>query len=255
MLNFSNLILLLLLLLPNQLLARECDSLKLVFLKNNTYQDIDIIDLKNGIDSGDMCIKNLMGVMLYNGIYFDKNSERAEEIFADLSDKNYPESQFNFALSMTRKLDQDPSVVTGLILGIYYKYADDRKNSNLSSLAKKLGSKYTENLPELINGCALNKNTCGKKLSSLNLEDAQLIARTFEESIRDAQFKVATDRLKLSHDTKNQADNIFGLLSIGLAVSQLSYSLNQTRSYARCDYFSCKPGLSVGDLYNFGMLK
>lgn len=202
--------------------ARDCESLKTTILESSSYQETDIKELKAGVDADNLCMKNLMGIMIYNGFYFPKDYDRAEDIFSDLANKNYPEAQFNFALVMTKKLDQDPNVITSLLVGIYYKYADDKRNSHLASRAKTLGHKYTESLSDIASVC-LDKNTkCSEKMTSLSTSDIQRIQYDFNNLIRDAQFDVASKRLKLTNDTKEQANTLFTILSLGLMVHSLT---------------------------------
>jgi hypothetical protein len=225
MFNLSRFIFLLL--FPILAWSRECESIKKIFLVDKIYQNQDVADLKSGVDSGDMCFRNLMGIMVYNGIYFAKDLDRAEDIFSDLSNKNYPEAQFNFALITTKKLEQNPELTTNLLIGIYYKYADDKKNAHLASSAKNLGQKYIESLPELVSSCASKDYKCSDSLSKLSALDITKIQDGYNSSIRDAQFSVAAKRLNITKDTEKQANNLMAILSLGLLI----YNLNSAPMY------------------------
>jgi hypothetical protein len=223
MLNFSKFIFYACLLLPLVTQANECETLKATFIETGSYKEADIKELKKGVDADISCFKNLMGIMIYNGIYFTKDQDRAEDIFLDLSNKNYPEAQFNFALVLSKKLDQDPEIITGLLVGIYYKYANDRINSNLASNAKILGHKYTESLLDRVSTCS-DTIRCSERIKSLTSAEVAQITNDFNNSIRDAQFTVASERLKLRNETKEQADTLIAVLSLGLMVSSLNAS-------------------------------
>jgi len=205
--------------------AKDCSELKKSILSDNSYQDSDIKELQKGVEANNECMKNLMGIMLYNGFYFPQDKIRGEKIFYDLSNSNYPEAQFNFALAMTKRTDQDPNNVITLISGIYYKYAEDRNVSHLSSLSRDLGRKYIESLKSLVNLCNENKKIfgeCNSNLRSLSESNINQISSTYENTIRDAQTIVANKRLALSAETKDQADTFVAILSIGMMVHSLS---------------------------------
>lgn len=220
----NRLILIFSLLVSSTSWARECESLKTAFLKDSTFKDADLADLQIGIEGENPCFKNLMGIMLYKGIYFQKDTERAEQIFMDLSNNNYPEAQYNFAITMTKRLDQDPEVITSFLIGLYYKYADDKKNSSLASLSRDLGRKYTESINDIKESCKYNK--CGTRILSLSEKDMSDIKTNFEDSIKSAEFRVASARLKLHKDTKDEADTLVSILSLGLIAYNLSYPTN-----------------------------
>ena len=205
--------------------AKECSELKKSILSDSPYQESDIKELQKGVEINNECMKNLMGIMLYNGIFFPEDKVRGEKIFYDLSSSNYPEAQFNFALAMTKRTDQDPNNVITLISGIYYKYAEDRNVSHLSSLARDLGRTYIESLQSLVNLCNENKKIfgeCNSSLRSLTKSNISEISTKYEGTIRDAQSFVANNRLRLSAQTKDQADTFVAILSIGMMVYSLS---------------------------------
>lgn len=229
-LNFNKIIFLLSFLISFNLFAKDCDELKKIILSNG-YADSDIKELQIGIEANNECMKNLLGIMLYNGIHFPEDQSRAEKIFYDLSEKNYPEAQFNFALTMTKRTDQDPFNVINLISGIFFKYAEDRKVSHLSSLARDLGRKYTESLRDLSNKCNENKisfNKCDSKLRTLTQDDINKLTLKYEETIRDAQVIIANNRIQFAAKSKDQADTFMTILAIGALV----YSASSASSYS-----------------------
>jgi len=222
--NFSR-FLFLFLLISFSSFAKECNELKKSILSDNSYLDSDIKELQRGVEANNECMKNLMGIMLYSGFYFPQDKTRGEKIFYDLSNSNYPEAQFNFALAMTKRTDQDPNNVITLISGIYFKYAEDRKFSHLSSLARDLGRKYIESLKSLVNLCNENKKIfgeCNSNLRSLTESNITNISIKYENTILDAQSIFANKRLALSAETKGQADTFVAILSIGMMVYSLS---------------------------------
>jgi hypothetical protein len=226
--NFNKIIYIFLLPLSLNLFAKDCSELKQTIL-SKSYLDSDIKELQIGVEANNECMKNLFGIMLYNGIHFPEDQNRAEKIFYDLSEKNYPEAQFNFALTMTKRTDQDPFNVINLISGIFFKYAEDRKVSHLSSLARDLGRRYTESFRDLSNKCNENKyafNKCDPKLRALTQEDINTLTLKYEETIRDAQVIISNNRIQFAAKSRDQADTLMAILAIGALVYGVSSASN-----------------------------
>lgn len=207
--------------------AKDCNELKTVFLnKSQTQKDID--EFKKGVDEGDLCFKNLMGVMLYEGIFFTQDIPRAESIFFDLSNKGNPEAQFNFAWVQSKKQEQNPRDITYLLLGIHSKYISDINNAHLSTKARDLGRIYLRDLPS------------GKYGDTSKLRD------DFESSIKktiiDFSISVQTRKDRINQNT----DNLVSILSIGLAV----YGATAPQSGSYSPQWRMTPS-SGGNIYSF----
>lgn len=196
-------------------LAKDCNELKTVFF-NTTQTQNDLDDFKKGVDTNDLCYKNLMGVLLYEGLYFPKDIPRAESIFFDLSNKGNPEAQFNFAWAMSKKDDQNPTDVINLVLGIHYKYISDKKNNHLSSKARDLGRFYLAELPNKIYHCSLDD--CKYPISKITASAVIELKGTFEDAIKISTLRHVDAIEKRSAEIKENTDNLVAVFSIGLAV-------------------------------------
>lgn len=210
--------------------GESCDSIKKSILQDKDYSEKNIEILQRGVESNDLCLKNLMAIMLYKGEYFQKDEARAEAIFLDLSENKYPEATFNIALVLSQKLDQNPNDVISLIIGIYYTYANDEKNSKLASNAKSLGKNYVTTLVDKINACS-DSAACPKILRDMTEADAIDIQKKFNKAMLDAEFNIASERLKFTSQTKQKMDNIMAIFAIGVSVYALSSGINANNNY------------------------
>jgi len=209
--------------------SEECTSLKDKILSKSDFSQINLTALKVGVDSDNLCFKNLMGVMLYNGIFFDKDEGRAEKIFYDLSNKNYPEAQFNFGLALTKKHDQDPENVITLLLGIYKKYGlSDKNESHLASKARDLARFYVDNLNSLVADCKNKTAKCSKEFSAINDNAIQNISNKLEVSLSNSQFEIATDAVNKSKAFFQKYDDVMTIVAIGTLV----YGVTAASSYS-----------------------
>lgn len=211
---FSSIVLCILLMFSGACSSKDCNELKQLFSSNEKYSDLDVNDLQVGVESGSLCMKNLMGVMIYKGIYFSKDQNRAEGIFYDLANNDYPEAQFNFALLMTERKDQKPIEVISLLLGIYTKYLTDKKNIHLALKARDLGYIYISSLSESF---------------ALKDEDVNSINEKFKEGIKSASSKFAQDLDAQANASNENINSIMMIITIGM----LTYGLG---SLAAAEY-------------------
>jgi hypothetical protein len=210
-------------------LSEECTSVKDKILSQADFSQANLASLKIGVDSDNQCFKNLMGIMLYNGLYFDKDEDRAEKIFYDLSNKDYPEAQFNFGLALTKKHDQDPENVIVLLLGIYKKYGgSDKAESHLASKARNLARFYVDNLNSLVADCKNKTAKCSKDFSAINDNTIQNISNKLEVSLSNSQFEIATDAVNKSKAFFQKYDDVMTIVAIGTLV----YGVTAASSYS-----------------------
>jgi hypothetical protein len=210
-------------------LSEECTSIKDKILSQSDFSQANLTALKTGVDSDNQCFKNLMGIMLYNGLYFDKDEDRAEKIFYDLSNRNYPEAQFNFGLALTKKYDQDPENVIVLLLGIYKKYGgSDKTESHLASKARNLARFYVDNLNSLVADCKIKTVKCSKGFSSINDNTIQNISNKLEVSLSNSQFEIASDAVSKSKAFFQKYDDVMTIVAIGTLV----YGVTAASSYS-----------------------
>jgi len=210
-------------------LSEECLIIKDKILSKSDFSQINLTALKVGVDSDSPCYKNLMGVMLYNGMYFDKDEDRAEKIFYDLSNKNYPEAQFNFALAMTKRYDQDPENVITLLLGIYKKYGlSDKDESHLASKARDLARYYVDGLNSLVTDCKYKNVKCTKEFSTIDNSTIQNISKKVEESLSKSQSEIAAGAVNKSKAFFQKYDDVMTIVAIGTLV----YGVTAASSYS-----------------------
>lgn len=198
--------------------ADNCSILKKKFLIDNQFSEADLEKLKAEVEvEHALCTKNLLGIMLYRGIYFERDIEKAEQIFFDLSSKGYPEASLNFALLMSRRTDQNPSNVIVLLLGIYKTYASDKRNSHLASKARDIARAYLEKLPDISSQCnQLEQQACSEEFAKLSDADIKILSGTFEYVLRDMQAVVAVNSVKETRAAKERVETFITLFSIGL---------------------------------------
>ena len=198
--------------IPILTFGKDCNELRKLFLNDKVYAESDIYEFKKKIELGDYCYQNLMGIMVLKGLYFDIDEKRATNIFYDLSNKNYPEAQFNFALTLTESRNQKSEDVVNFILGLYLKYADSKNDSKISLSARDLGLRY---------------------ISSLNNES---LRRLYENSFANAQIEVTNKRFQHLKDTIGEAEKIniiVSILALGIIASHAPTSSNYSQNTSR----------------------
>jgi hypothetical protein len=200
--------------------ARECEEIKKTFLSDSKPTDQDVSEFKAGVETGNQCLRNLMGILLYEGKFFPKDEEEARKIFYTLTNDNYPESQFNLALVLSKDDNQDPQMVTNILLSIHAKFIDDKKNYHLSSKAKDLGRDYFKGLPIRIYNCKFSK--CKSDLKDLSTEALANLNKNFEDGISNITINAGQKITAALQDQKATEDAIFKILVIGAATYSLA---------------------------------
>jgi hypothetical protein len=201
--------------------ALDCKEIKSIVLANNALNKEVIETIKINSDKNDLCFKNLMGIMYYQGIYFDKNIDLAEQIFYDIGNQNYPEAQYNFALAVSSKKDRNHKEFMALVTGIFKKYINNRKFAEIGSDARDLGFKYLENLK--------STNTTNAELREL--EDA------FSEAIKNEHKLIADEVLKNTEERLENSRTIAALLAIGM-LTYVAVNNSYTNNYSNRASFS-----------------
>jgi len=233
-------------------LASECNNLKSKVLRNQSISNNDINHIKIKIASDDMCFQNLVGIMKYLGNYFPKDKLKAANIFFQLSLKDYPQAQFNYAMTATKRLDQIPDDVLIYIVGIFHKYSStgnrgiySDKSGDISLLAKNLGVRYINSLLQLSKKCN-GSLKCSKEIKDLNPAKIKSIENKFYQAINSASKEISIKRLGLARESKQQADTIFLVLSLGAAAYSITSSYqpysanNQSLNTPQCGgWFKC----------------
>lgn len=206
--------------------SKECEDVKKTLLSDAQASLEDKTNFNKGVEAQDACYLNLMGILLYEGKHFGKDQKKAEEIFYTLSNKDYPDAQFNFAWAMSKKEDQNPKDIINLALGIHHKFISDKKNNYLSSRARDLGRIYIETLPQKISNCSLDN--CKFPISKITVSEVNELKASFEDAIKASTINHVDAIEKRSAEIKKNSDTIVAILSIGVmaygAASASSYS-------------------------------
>ena len=204
------------------------------------WDEVFYSELKKQAEDKDLCNLNVIGKMLYQGNYFDKNVEAAENLFYFLSNKDYPEAQFNFSLLASKNLSHNPQDIINLLLGIYAKYISDSEYSHLSTKAKLLLEGYVGNLKNTITDCAQVKmkgNTCHPAFSKLTHAGAQELYLSANNALIKTNMNFYKTMAIGTQRQKEKWDTIMTIVSIGAlaySLSAPSYSSPGT-SYAPSD--------------------
>lgn len=234
-LDFSKLFFLIILFSPLGAYSKDCPGLKDSILTNpSSIQDEDLKELNKGVDADNLCFKNILGIMAYKGIHFPQNKDRAQQIFYDLSNKDYPEAQFNFALLLSERDNQNPVEVASLLLGIFNKYLRDTKNIHLALKARDLGYSYVDNL---------------QASPKLKLDDIKDIKEKFENGIKTPSIKFAQDLEAQANASKEQLDNVMMILSIGMLAYGITSNIPSASSYR--PQWHMTPTTNIGNIYSF----
>jgi len=202
--------------------SRECEEIKKAFLSDLKPTDQDISEFKAGVETGNQCLRNLMGILLYEGKFFPKDEEEARKIFYTLSNNNYPESQFNLAWILSKDDNQDPQMVTNILLGIHAKYISDSKNYHLSVKAKDLGRQYITDLPGRVHDCKVNK--CKSFLKNITSESIINLSSNYEEGVSNITIDTGKRLQQAEAKSKANEDAIFAILMIGAATYSIASS-------------------------------
>jgi len=253
-----NRLLILIIFFASPVFSFECEVLKdkVLVKKNLTSDEIEHIKIK--IKADDLCFQNLVGIMTYVGNYYPKDKLKAAQIFHQLSQKNYPDAEFNFAMAATKRLDQIPEDVLVYIVGIYHKYAGSgnrgvwgRTETDISILAKNLGKKYIKSLNSLSEQC--NKNdSCSLEMKNLDAKKINSIEKDFYVAINNASQDIGIKRLNFSQESKSKADTLVLVLSLGAAAYALSssYNYNYTSTNSTVNSNACGGWFRCGFKWN-----
>lgn len=134
----------------NFVVAETCESLKNFFKtgQNAENAQLKIARLETLMGEDDLCAKNLLGQLVFEGVYLPKSSGYAKAIFSDLATKDYPPAMFNLAFVLSKEKESDPEQVTTILLGVYAKYLTDRTYNKLAYRSADYGRQYIKTLDE-----------------------------------------------------------------------------------------------------------
>lgn len=231
---------------PSEASEPACDRLSSAYTERAALtleqRESLVANLKKEVLLGGLCAKNLLGRVLYDGDIIARDLDRAHAIFYDLSEQSYPPAMYNLAYLSVSEFKDSPSQVLAFIHGLMIRFSSDPKWVRISANARELGYEYIDLLQKR------GKVSDSEKDALFSLHQ-QIATRNVSEL---AQAILTRDRA-----VRDFNQGVTNVLSIAVAI----YSIASVATAAgatigpRCDYFSCKPYMSTGDLYNAGILR
>lgn len=197
--------------------AVTCDELKSGKKDGNEISNYLGV-LESEVEKDNICAKNVLGVTLAKGNRLPKDVDRAYAIFYTLAEKNYPPSQLNLGILLTRNSTVFNPAITDYLLGIFARYYGDKDWGAVAVDARELARNYLES---------------NKSLS----QDFSNQLSAFEDAVRTITHNTASNILKEEADVKERYANIAGMLALGVAASRIAssnlFSTGQTHYFSR----------------------
>ena len=179
--------------------AATCNELRDFFQKSNLDSkeiNNNLLELQELEKSDDLCAKNLIGRLNYEGLFIPLNKDNAKNIFVQLSDRDYPPAMFNLAYALSEEKPSDPKTVIGLLLGIYVTYVGSKEYGYLAIKSMDYGRTY---------------------IDSLKISDRTALSKDFENALSQANTQ-ARNKVQERLDRANELGAALGnILLVGLA--------------------------------------
>lgn len=190
----------------------NCDQLKKT-INSKEHLNLELKskffdNLNSLIQQNENCAKNLLGRIYFEGVLIPQDKEKAQGIFYDLAEKEYPPGFYNLAYFFITENKGDPAVNMDLLHGLMIKYSGDADWGYLSANSRELGWDYLRKLEKT----SLNKD--------LLLELKEQHKNITEKNINELAEAVK-NRTK---EIKGQSDAIMAVLAIGTAAIAISRS-------------------------------
>lgn len=228
--------------------SSECEALK-DQVANPTLTDVNktqlLDNLRRLVAADDLCGKNLLGRLTYQGKLLPEDTDKAYAIFYDLANKGYPPAMYNMAYFYIEQNTLPPEGILDLLKGIMARFAGNPEWGVIAADARELGWEYL--------------NT--QLLQDRNSPHLRALEQSFGEMsnatiLRAAQIAVGT------RDSYHAAGNvIIGLMALGAAASIASnamsapattYSSSYTIPPPSPRYFSLMSTPTPGTYYLYG---
>jgi hypothetical protein len=184
----------------------ECNKLKREVFSQSIQKDIILSKLEKKIQENDFCSKNIMGILYAEGIYLNKNFVSAYSIFSDLSNQNYPPSQFNLGKLLSTQSDHSTENLIAYLLGLTIKYMGTKEWGYIGTSARDFARDYIEDL----------KKTNNKQESITSL------SYKFEEDLKNGMHLLHQQFVNKKQEQKEFEDSVATILMIGLMASRIS---------------------------------
>ncbi len=184
----------------------ECSKLKKEIFSQVLQKEVALSKLQKKIQENDFCTKNIMGILYAEGIYLNKDFVSAYSIFSDLSNKNYPPSQFNLGKLISTQRDHSTENLISYLLGLTIKYMGTREWGYIGASARDFARDYIEE----------QKKTTNDKQSITNL------SLKFEEDLKNGMHFLHQEFATKKQEQKEFEDSVATILMIGLMASRAS---------------------------------
>jgi hypothetical protein len=221
-------------------IADSCDDLKVYFKKSDSKHpesQSKLLKLQMLMNEDSLCAKNLFGQLEFEGKHVAPSPTNAKNIFADLSNKNYPPAMFNLAFVLSKEKNSDPEVVTTILLGVYGTYVNDRKYSDLAHKASDYGRSYIKTLEE---------------------PEKTITKQKFESALSDINLSTTSqvyERVRRSNEIVENFGNVLlvgAALYVGARVGSAVVSSARSTTYIQNNIINYSPSPSLYQIYSPG---
>lgn len=213
----------------NLAFSATCDELKDKILKSNGTDKKALTELKSKESDPNLCYKNVLGIMLHEGIVFEKDIEKAGEIFTDLTKQGYKEAQYNLGLALAKRNDVHPERIIQFLLGNYVTFLNEEKDNKM--LAKKtrqyLMSYVYDDLPIKHQEC-VKSNDCNEFFSNITQDKLEEVQKKTEFSINYLGGSYSVKKYSEVQAENKKADAIVAILTLGVSI----YNISQAKKSA-----------------------
>jgi hypothetical protein len=96
------------------------------------------------VDRSDICAKNILGKLLYDGELVEKDVDRAYTIFYDLASQSLPSASYNLAYLKAHDNKTVPEELMAFIDGLVLIYSQQDRFGKLAANARELGWDYLD---------------------------------------------------------------------------------------------------------------
>ena len=103
-------------------------------------------ELEGLILQGEICAKNMLGRLYYEGVFLKKSVNLAHEIFYDLAQHGYAPAEFNLVYLALKEKREAPESIVSFLHGLMIKYLGDRQWGYISASSRELAGDYIDEL-------------------------------------------------------------------------------------------------------------
>lgn len=170
------------------------------------------MELDKRVKENELCAKNLLGRLYFEGVNVDKDIDRAHAIFFELANNAYPPAQFNLAFVLSKKPEVEPETVLNLLQGIIVRYTGLYDYGYIALKARDFGREY---------------------LSELSKDKQSKLTPPFENLIRETTTNAAIQIRNNTRARNEKEDDIMGMLTMGVYGAAIGSKLGTALSNSR----------------------